>query len=109
MWVNMYVGESYVGESYADQKNSGWTITVGEQLQWVKDMVGEHAREWKLFGWKLCWPKKPWVNMDVVQSAVVEHIAQFAHNKIEHYGQFVHEQIEHRSICPQANWALWSI
>ena len=41
MWVNMYVGESYVGESYADQKNSGWTITVGEQLQWVKDMVGE--------------------------------------------------------------------
>ena len=36
MWVNMHVGESYDG-----QKNSGWTITVGEQLQWVKDMVGE--------------------------------------------------------------------
>ena len=36
-----YVGESYVGDSYAGQKNSGWSITVGEQLHWVKDMVGE--------------------------------------------------------------------
>ena len=41
------MGEKYVGESYAGQKKhwvnkySGLTITVGEQLQWVKDMVGE--------------------------------------------------------------------
>ena len=41
MWVNMHVGESYAG-----QKNTGRTITVGEPIQWVKDMVGEHV-----FGW----------------------------------------------------------
>ena len=34
MWVNMHVGESYAGQKTA-------AITVDEQLQWVKDMVGE--------------------------------------------------------------------
>ena len=37
------VGKRYVGESYAGQKNTGRTITVGEPIQWVKDMVGEHV------------------------------------------------------------------
>ena len=36
MRVNMYVGESYMGEQLLWMKDM-----VGEQLQWVKDMMGE--------------------------------------------------------------------
>ena len=43
MVCERYVCERYVGESYDGQKNTGRTITVGEPIQWVKDMVGEHV------------------------------------------------------------------
>ena len=31
------------GKAMLAKKNTGRTITVGEPIQWVKDMVGEHV------------------------------------------------------------------